>query len=92
MTQPQIYGTAEHPYSTLPETKEDRAALQPLWPCARLCPTLADHLAFSLARPRPAVPWADLISLDLGLFDQPGGKQKLADQVRPLLRRCISIV
>ncbi|CDZ97526.1 isopenicillin n synthase [Phaffia rhodozyma] len=46
----QIYGTKEHPYSTLPETKEN-------------------------------VNWADLVSLDLSTFDQPGGKEALAKQL-----------
>ncbi|KAL7417102.1 hypothetical protein BDY24DRAFT_432851 [Mrakia frigida] len=47
----QIYGTSEHPYSTLPETKKD-------------------------------LPWADLVALDLSLFDQPGGKETLAKQLK----------
>lgn len=28
------------------------------------------------------VPWADLITLDLSKFDEPGGKQKLASQLK----------
>jgi hypothetical protein len=75
MTQPQIYGTAEHPYSTLPETEADRA-----WPEAGLgCRVRpADALLLRLG----PVPWADLISLDLSLFDKPGGKQALADKLK----------
>lgn len=30
---------------------------------------------------KPAVQWADLATLDLSLFDTPGGKQKLATQL-----------
>lgn len=28
------------------------------------------------------VDWAELVTLDLGTFDVPGGKEKLADQLR----------
>lgn len=31
--------------------------------------------------PSRTVEWADLATLDLSTFDQPGGKQKLADQL-----------
>lgn len=34
-----------------------------------------------LLNPRP-VPWADLITLDLTTFDEPGGKEKLAKQLK----------
>jgi hypothetical protein len=49
------YGTAAHPYSTLPETKED-------------------------------LPWADLITLQLSRFNEPGGKQALAEQLRQAVK------
>lgn len=49
------YGTAEHPYSTLPETTED-------------------------------LPWADLITLELSKFDEPGGKQFLANQLKEAVK------
>lgn len=31
--------------------------------------------------------WADLITLDLSQFDQPGGKQKLANQLRDAVHK-----
>lgn len=31
--------------------------------------------------------WADLASLDLSLFDVPGGKQKLANQLKDAVHR-----
>lgn len=33
------------------------------------------------------VEWADLASLDLSLFDVPGGKQKLANQLKDAVHR-----
>ena len=53
--EPIRYGTAEHPYSTLPETTED-------------------------------LPWADLITLELSKFDEPGGKQFLANQLKEAVK------
>ncbi|KAL7417258.1 hypothetical protein BDY24DRAFT_412007 [Mrakia frigida] len=51
-TTEQIYGTAEHSYSTLPETQ-----------------------VLNLA-------YADLVNIDLSKFDEPGGKEELARQLK----------
>lgn len=55
------YGTAAHPYSTLPETKED-------------------------------LPWADLITLQLSKFNESGGKQALAEQLKQAVKLTGSVV
>jgi isopenicillin N synthase-like dioxygenase len=33
------------------------------------------------------VEWADLVTLDLSQFDAPGGKQKLANQLRDAVHK-----
>ena len=35
----------------------------------------------------PSVDWADLVTLDLNKFDQPGGKQELAAQLFDAVNR-----
>lgn len=55
-------------YEQVPETSYERMYALSLSSKKR-----ADHY--------PVVDWADLITLDLSLFDACGGKQKLADQL-----------
>lgn len=59
-------------YTQVPETQHDRELSQGawLWICVMLtsCPKLS-------------VDWADLVTLDLAKFDEPGGKGALAQQL-----------
>lgn len=32
------------------------------------------------------LPWADIQTIDLSTFDEPGGKEKLADELRDAVR------
>lgn len=74
MSTAQIYGTAEHPYSTLPETTEDRSS-----PSFSTLFTQSNRSPISVLS---LVAWADLISLDLSKFDTTGGKESLAKQLK----------
>lgn len=59
-------GTILSPYKQVPVTKADRKITK---------------YEVDLDANRLVVDWAELVTLDLGLFDQPGGKEKLAKQL-----------
>lgn len=59
-------------YTQVPETQHDRKFIQGLW--SRNCTVLTSC-------PHLPVDWADLVTLDLDKFDEPGGKQALAQQL-----------
>lgn len=66
---PQATTNGQSVYSQTPETKHER-----MLPMADKHESVKDW--------RNIVDWADLVTLDLSLFDVPGGKQKLANQLR----------
>lgn len=63
-------------YDHVPETKEDREYLSEVY----------RHCLFHLANWCLSVDWAELITLDLGLYEQPGGKQELVKQLEHAVR------
>lgn len=38
------------------------------------------------------LPWADIKTIDMSLFDQPGGKRKLAEELRDGVSHLLSIL
>jgi hypothetical protein len=59
------------PYEQVPVTKEDRKF---------------DVLSLSTLSDGFIVDWAELITLDLGIFEKPGGKQELVKQLEHAVR------
>lgn len=56
-------------YHQIPETKHQREIFPP------------ESFGRNLLLIHVIVDWAQLVTLDLSQFDQPGGKQRLADQL-----------
>ncbi len=56
-------------YNQVPETKYERKGYQ------------QETFQRTISLICMTVDWADLVTLDLSQFDQPGGKQKLANQL-----------
>lgn len=86
----QIYATKEHPYvSLLPTPTFDQIA-EPLRPSlpSSLSPSLPLSRSLALCsyselpETKEDLSWAELVSLDLSTFDQPGGKEALAKQLK----------
>ena len=55
------------PYKQVPETKANRSYHLPACSLSNILTIVVD--------------WAELVTLDLSLFDKPGGKEKLAEQL-----------
>lgn len=63
-----------NPYDEVPVTKED---------CLWLVSMQLEYLVFANTI---VVDWAELVTLDLSLYDQPGGKEELAKQLDHAVR------